>query len=96
MSWRDVLTIEAEADPIVTIRVSALVVVNNSIPASLTAIDLLDGQMRIVVELRNFEAGKAAYLARKLETIPTVNRVHAARIWHRDGDLAAVRSARVA
>lgn len=83
MTWRDVLTIEAEADPIVTIRVSALVAVDNSIPASLTAIDLLNGQMQIVVELRDFEESRSAYLAKKIETIPTVNKVHSTRIWHR-------------
>lgn len=89
MTWRDVLTIEAEADPIVTIRVSALVAVDNSIPASLTAIDLMNGKMRIVVELRNFETHKAAGLARKIENIPTVNTVHASRIWRRDRESAA-------
>ncbi|HEY1077557.1 MAG TPA: hypothetical protein VGE51_12770 [Fontimonas sp.] len=96
MAWRDVLTIEAQADPIVTIRVSALVAVDNSIPAALTAVDLLDGRMRIVVELRNFDAHKAAYLARKLETIPTVASVQAARIWRREGEPAALQRARVA
>ncbi len=84
MSWRDILTIEAEADPTVTIRVSALVAVNNSIPAALTAIDLMNGTMQLVVELRNFEARKATSLARKIEGIPTVNSVYTSRIWRRD------------
>lgn len=83
MSWRDVLTIEAEADPVVTMRIAALIAVDNSIPASLTAVDLLNGRLKIVVELRDFDESRSAYLAKKLETIPTVIRLHATRIWHR-------------
>ncbi|MDP9142624.1 MAG: hypothetical protein M3O62_17770 [Pseudomonadota bacterium] len=84
MSWRDILTIEAEADPIVTIRIAALVAVNNSIPVALTAIDLMNGTMQIIVELRNIDERKATYLARKIEAIPTVNSVYTSRIWRRD------------
>lgn len=84
MSWQDTLTIEAEADPIVTIRVSALVAVNNAIPTSLTAVDLMNGQMRIVVVLRNLNDQNAVSLAKKIESIPTVNEVRTARSWRRD------------
>jgi hypothetical protein len=93
MSWLDILTIEAEADPVVTIRVSALVAVSNAIPAALTAIDLMNGKMQIVIELRNFDARKAAYLARKIENIPTVNSVHASRVWRRARTSAAIAGA---
>jgi len=41
----------------------------------------MNGRMRIVVELRDFEEAKSAYLAKKIESIPTVNSVQASRIW---------------
>lgn len=73
MSWRDVLTIRADADPIVTMRVSALIAVDNTIPALLSASRLASGELRIVVELCGVAEEKVAYLARKLESsIPTV------------------------
>jgi len=84
VSWLDRLTIEAEVDPILTIRISALVAVDNTLPAALTAIDLMNGQMQIVVVLRNVEARQAAHLARRIESIPTVNKVRASRIWRRE------------
>lgn len=84
MSWLDTLTIEAEADPILTIRISALVAAENTMPVALEAIDLMTGQMRIVVVLRNVDAQQAAHLASRIENIPTVSKVRASRIWRRE------------
>ena len=73
MIWRDVLSIRAEADPFVTMRVSSLIAVDNTIPASLTVADLRTGEMEIVVELRGLPEHKAGYLAKKIaSSIPTV------------------------
>lgn len=86
MSWQHTLTIEAEPDPIVTIRVSALVAVDNTIPDSLTAIKLLNGQLRLVVVLSDLDERHACTLAKRIENIPMVNEVHASRSWRNQAD----------
>lgn len=80
------LSIDTEADPGITLRICALVAANNTIPAAMSAVDLMNGQMQIVLSLRNLDDDRVAYLAARIENMATVNRVRLSRIWRRDRD----------
>jgi hypothetical protein len=68
MSAGETLTIRAEQDPGLLMRVAALIAVDNTIPDSLCAVCSADGELHITVVLGRTSADRADYLATKIES----------------------------
>ena len=67
-----VMTIRAEADPLVAMRVLGLIAVDNSVPSCFSARQMPDGGLQMILELAGCTGRRIEYLGRKIENIPTV------------------------
>ena len=66
------MTIRAEADPQVAMRVLGFIAVNNCVPTWFSARQMPDGELQMVLELAECTDHRIESLGRKIETIPTV------------------------
>lgn len=82
--FKAVMTVHAEADPVVTMRVLGFIAVTNDVPSCFSARGMPDGNLKLVIELAGCTEKRVDFLSRRIETIPTVLSVDVARQWARE------------